>query len=292
MVEILAVVRSRCQYDSRHGYLTAAAVARTIGIVQGAMTHTAVVNQYNVHGVISKAITRNQQTVPMTERPRTGLLRMTTTREDRFLAKPARRSRLTTARSLQNTQQRVAGNRVSKKTVRNRLNAEGMWSRRPVQCMTLTALHPQQRMICSNQHCNWRVNRWRHVLFTDESRYCLDFNDGRARVWRNTKERNDNYTKAEHDRFKTEAWCCGLASRLAEEPIVWSSDGVPWLAYVTEMILSHLPWMITHVHLENNITPMDRPARSPDLSPIEHTWDILWRRVYGHNVQTQTLDQP
>jgi hypothetical protein len=35
----------------------------------------------------------------------------------------------------------------------------------------------------------------------DESRFCLDFHDGRRRVWRQKKERFKNCCVAEHDRF-------------------------------------------------------------------------------------------
>jgi hypothetical protein len=36
---------------------------------------------------------------------------------------------------------------------------------------------------------------------TDESRFCLDFHDGRRRVWRQKNERFKNCCVAEHDRF-------------------------------------------------------------------------------------------
>ena len=39
------------------------------------------------------------------------------------------------------------------------------------------------------------------MLFTDESRFCLDFTDRRQLVWRMPKERFDDLNVAEHDRY-------------------------------------------------------------------------------------------
>ena len=37
----------------------------------------------------------------------------------------------------------------------------------------------------------------------------------------------------------------------------------------------------------NNVNVLDWPARSPDLSPIEHMWDMLGRRVHErHDVNS------
>ena len=47
----------------------------------------------------------------------------------------------------------------------------------------------------------WRRINWRHVLFTDESRYCLDYTDRRVRVWRRPGERFHAANIAEHDRY-------------------------------------------------------------------------------------------
>ena len=40
-----------------------------------------------------------------------------------------------------------------------------------------------------------------------------------------------------------------------------------------------------------NINPLDWPPYSPDLSPIEHLWDEMDRRVRGRRNAPATLDQ-
>ena len=41
----------------------------------------------------------------------------------------------------------------------------------------------------------------------------------------------------------------------------------------------------------HNINPLDWPLYSPDLSPIEHLWDNMNRRVMGRRNALATLDQ-
>jgi hypothetical protein len=38
-----------------------------------------------------------------------------------------------------------------------------------------------------------------------------------------------------------------------------------------------------NVLVENNINMIELPAKSPDLSPIEHTWDYLGRKLRDRN---------
>uniref|UniRef100_A0AAR2JSC2 Tc1-like transposase DDE domain-containing protein n=1 Tax=Pygocentrus nattereri TaxID=42514 RepID=A0AAR2JSC2_PYGNA len=42
---------------------------------------------------------------------------------------------------------------------------------------------------------------------------------------------------------------------------------------------------------DEGIEAMDWPARSPDLNPIEHIWDIMSRSINQHHVAPQTVQE-
>ena len=89
-------------------------------------------------------------------------------------------------------------------------------------------------------------------MFTDESHFRLSHNDGRVRVYRIA---NQNATQFQHDNARPHV------ARIVTQ-------------YLQQHDVHVLPW----------------PAFSPDLSPIEHAWNELDRRVrqrpaQAHNVQ-------
>ena len=57
------------------------------------------------------------------------------------------------------------------------------------------------RLAWARDPVTWTQNDCAPVLFTDESRFCVDFTDRRARVWRMPNERFAPVCVAEHDRF-------------------------------------------------------------------------------------------
>ncbi|KAI3370893.1 hypothetical protein L3Q82_007403 [Scortum barcoo] len=42
---------------------------------------------------------------------------------------------------------------------------------------------------------------------------------------------------------------------------------------------------------DEGIDAMDWPARSPDLNPIEHVWDIMSRSIHQRHVAPQTVQE-
>ncbi|KAL8624701.1 hypothetical protein ACOMHN_038247 [Nucella lapillus] len=63
------------------------------------------------------------------------------------------------------------------------------------------SVHRQRRLQWVQDHVTWTVPDWTTVLFTDESRFFLDFTDGRARGWRRAGERHQDACIKEPDRY-------------------------------------------------------------------------------------------
>ncbi|GFV70242.1 transposable element Tcb1 transposase [Trichonephila clavipes] len=77
---------------------------------------------------------------------------------------------------------------VSARTSRRRLQQSGLSARSPFIGLPLTQNHRRLRRQWCNERRMW-VAEWNEVVFTDESRICLQHHDGRIRVWRHRGER-------------------------------------------------------------------------------------------------------
>ncbi|GFW43103.1 transposable element Tcb1 transposase [Trichonephila clavipes] len=79
----------------------------------------------------------------------TGRPRVTTSNDDRYLAVNAKRNRQSTASDLSRQLSSVTGTTVLKQTVYRRLGHIGLYARRPVRCVPLTATHCRLRLTWS-----------------------------------------------------------------------------------------------------------------------------------------------
>ena len=198
--------------------------------------------------------------------------------------------------------------RLSSQTVRNRLRAALLRGRKPYVGVPLTAVHRRNRYNWAAAHQRWRRQQWNNILFTDESRFTLQFSDGRVRVWRRDGERFDGPNVVQRDRFgggSIMVW--GGISKNAQTDLVTVAGTLTAVRYCQQIVTPHiLPFIRRHnatlqqdnarchtarftrdLLQRNNVNVLDWPARSPDLSPIEHMWDMLGRRVHErHDVNS------
>ncbi len=182
--------------------------------------------------------------------------------------------------------------RISAQTVRNHLREAHLHARRPHRGLDLTAVRRRNRLEWANAHIRWRLVLWRSVLFTDESQFSLYRADGRQRVWHRVGERYADVNvvdRVAHGGVMVWASVCygqrtqvhfidGIlnAQRYRDEilrPIV-----VPFI-HDHDNARPHVARICTQFLEAENIPVLAWPAYSPDMSPIEHVWDALDRRI-------------
>ena len=113
----------------------------------------------------------------------------------------AKRRRFESAKALNPDFRGASGVRICEQTVRNRLHAANIRALKPAARPPLTPEHRRLRLDFSQEHRNIPLARLSSILFTDESKFCVDLNDGRRRVWRQKSERFRDCCVLEHDRF-------------------------------------------------------------------------------------------
>ncbi|GFR60090.1 transposable element Tc1 transposase [Elysia marginata] len=114
------------------------------------------------------------ETDTVSDQPRCGKPRCTTQRQDRNLVRNHMNNRfLSASASSRHTKERN-NQRISANTVRRRLSTSGLRARRPYIGPILTQRLRHQRTPWAQEHVAWDRIQWRSVVFSDESRFCID----------------------------------------------------------------------------------------------------------------------
>ncbi|GFT88333.1 transposable element Tc1 transposase [Trichonephila clavipes] len=211
-------------------------------------------------------------------------------------------NRQSTASDLSRQLSSATGTTVSRQTVRRRLRHIGLYARRPVSCVPLTATHCPLRLTWSREHALWTPQQLSCVMFYDESRFSLQSDSYRTLIWRAPGTRYHQENTIERHRYGGAGWLVWggiiLGSRtdlhvhsvtmagqnyrdvfLEQHVRLFRLTMSAELLFMDDNARPHRANIVDECLHSEDITRMDWPAYSPDLNPTEHVEDMLGRRI-------------
>jgi hypothetical protein len=196
----------------------------------------------------------------------------------------------------------------------NQLHELRLRARRSYIGFPLTHAHRERRMawLAAHDRRQFPMRQWRRVFFTDEPRFTLFCPNGRRCAYRRREERFADACVLERDRYgggSVMVW--GGISHGLKSPLIVIAGNLTGVRYRDEILRPVAVPSVQQHHLifkqdnvrphvarfcqdflaNHNINPLDWLPYSPDLSPIEHLWDEMDRRVRGRRNAPDTLDQ-
>ena len=184
------------------GRLNKAQRHRAVGMVDGGLSFRKVARRMGCsHQTMMKLAERNATTGSVSDRQRPGRQKVTSQRQDQNIVLSHLRNRFRTAVKTAQETLGINNQRISASTVRRRLRERDIRSHNAYRGNVLTPICRRNRYDWCRQHLRWTQRQWQSVIFTDESRFCIDKNDGRAKVWRRQGERYADCCVREYSRW-------------------------------------------------------------------------------------------
>ena len=181
-----------------------------------------------------------------------------------------------------------------------RIQEFGLRSCRPQLVLPLTPEHKSQRLEWCREPQQWN-DEWKNVVFSCESRFYLGTHDGCKRVRKRRGERQHmQFAVERHVHCTVGVMVWGAIGYGSRSSVVFVRDNMTSLRYVDDILrpslLPCIQELLEALFQQDNARPhiargtinffanshvnlLAWPPRSPDLSPIEHMWDMMGVRI-------------
>ncbi|GFY30211.1 transposable element Tcb1 transposase [Trichonephila clavipes] len=183
----------------------------------------------------------------------------TTSRENRQIVRMAVTDHSVTLRTVAQHIESVTHHSVSAHTIRRRLQQSGLSARRSLLGLPLKQNHRRLRRQWCDERRMWAAE-WNEVVFTDESRTCVQHHEGRIRVWRHRGERMLNSCVMHRHTGPTPGimvW--GGIEYHSRTPLVRIAGTLNSQRYISEIlepvVLPYLQGLATAVFQQDNARP-------------------------------------
>ncbi|UYV79336.1 DPH1 [Cordylochernes scorpioides] len=213
-----------------------------------------------------------------------GATRVTSARVDRRILRQAVAAPQATCTAILQHVQDTLDHSISTRTISRRLVANGLHSCRPLRRLPLTPPNRRQRLEWCRARSTW-MTEWHRVVFSDQSRFCLSSDSRRVRVWRRLGERSNPAAIVERPTLRQRGimvW--GAIAYDSRSPLLRIQGTMTAQRYVDDVLRPdnarpHTARISQQALQDVQMLPW--PPYSPDLSPIEHVWDIIGRRLHA-----------
>ncbi|UYV84264.1 hypothetical protein LAZ67_X001696 [Cordylochernes scorpioides] len=229
-----------------------------------------------------------------------GATRVTSARVDRRILRQAVAAPQATCTAILQHVQDTLDHSISTRTISRRLVANGLHKCRSLRRLPLTPPNRRQRLEWCRARSTW-MTEWHRVVFSDESGFCLSSDSRRVRVWRRRGERSNPAAIVERPIVRQRGimvW--GAIAYDSRSPLLRIQGTMTAQRYVDDVLrpvtLPYLQGVPNALYQQDNARPhtarisqqalqdvqmLPWPPYSPDLSPMEHVWDIIGRRLHA-----------
>ncbi|GFX39971.1 transposable element Tc1 transposase [Trichonephila clavipes] len=224
-----------------------------------------------------------------------GATRKTARREDRRIMRQAFVDPTVT----RSTIRADVGVAIVPQTISRHLAEANFKSKVPFRALPLTPEYRQLRLQWCQARSMWNVTDSQTVVFSDESRFVLGTDDNHIRVRRRPGERyNSPHTVLRHTARTAGVMVWGAIANDSRSTLIVMRGTLTGQRFVDDILRPHVGPFLNGlpgaIFQQDNARPhttrvaqdflhhfqtLPWPARSPDLSPVEHAWDLLKRQM-------------